>query len=162
MEARPHIEEIEQHAQRIVKNAENAESQTTSKQYIEVQPHPNCQTIDEEIPRGRTTKDSGILAKAVAVSDEHDVHNVQRDNRKHPFFEVKVGDTWLKIMADSGSSINILDECDFNKLKTQPTLESTNVRVYPYKSTTCLPVKGKFKSTIKTATATAPGIRPCM
>lgn len=103
------------------------------------------------------------ISKSSSSDDDHDlfkirVRNVKSDKTKHPFFEVKVGDTWLNIMADSGSSINILDERDFNKLKTQPTLEPTNIRVYPYKSKTCLPVKGKFNTTIKTAMATTPRV----
>ena len=65
-------------------------------------------------------------------------------------FKVKVNDTWLDLLADSGSSINLLDSESFNKLKPRPTLEPTNVKIYPYKSDDTLPVIGKFKARVET------------
>ena len=56
-------------------------------------------------------------------------------------------------MADLGSSINLLDERDFKKLKPRPKLERTNAKVYPYKSDTTLPILGKFKATLETGNA---------
>ena len=49
-------------------------------------------------------------------------------------FKVRVNDTWLDLLADSGSSINLLDCKSFNKLKPRPTLKPTNAKIYPYKS----------------------------
>ena len=78
-----------------------------------------------------------------------------RDNRdKHPMFKVKVSDTWLDLMADSGSSINLLDEADFKKLKPHPKLEHTNAKIYPYKSDNTLPILGKFQAFIEAANST--------
>ena len=59
--------------------------------------------------------------------------------------------TWLTVMADSGSSINILNEGNFEKLK-QPRLElrAMSTRVYPYESETPIQMQGKFKASIKT------------
>ena len=65
-------------------------------------------------------------------------------------FKVKIGETWLTIMADSGSSINILDENDCKKLQSPPKLEDTSIRMYPYKSNKALKMLGKFKTTIIT------------
>ena len=44
---------------------------------------------------------------------------VHRDNNssKRPFWKVRINGTLVTVMADSSSSINILDEGDFEKLK---------------------------------------------
>ena len=62
-------------------------------------------------------------------------------------FKVIVNDTWLDLLADSGSSINLLDCKSFNKLKPRPTLEPTNAKIYPYKSDDILPILGKTTET---------------
>ncbi|KAK3726803.1 hypothetical protein QZH41_007213 [Actinostola sp. cb2023] len=56
-------------------------------------------------------------------------------------------------MADSGSSINILDEKDFKKIKKRPALQPTSTRVYHYKSDTPLKMLGKFEADITTEKA---------
>lgn len=64
-----------------------------------------------------------MINESSSSDDEHElfnirVHNVKCDKTKHLVFKVKVNDTWMNVMADSGSSINILSKRDFNKLKT--------------------------------------------
>ena len=78
------------------------------------------------------------------------IHSVHGNKAKHPLFKVKIGKTWLTIMADSGSSINILDENDYNKLQSPPKLEVTFTRVYPCKSNKPLKMLAKFMTTITT------------
>ena len=78
------------------------------------------------------------------------IHSVHGNKAKHQLFKVKIGETWLTIMADSGSSINILDENDYKKLQSPPKLEDTSTRVYPYKSNKPLKMLGKFVTTITT------------
>ena len=65
-------------------------------------------------------------------------------------FKVRVNDTWLDLLADSGSSINLLDCKSFNKLKPRPTLELTNAKIYPYKSDDTLPILEKFTARVET------------
>ena len=72
------------------------------------------------------------------------IHSVHGNKAKHPLFKVKIGKTWLTIMADSGYSINILDENDYNKLQSPTT------RVYPCKSNKPLKMLAKFMTTITT------------
>ena len=50
-------------------------------------------------------------------------------------FKVVVHDTPITIMADSGASVNVLDE--------------TKVKIHPYKSSESLTVLGKFTTTLK-------------
>ena len=54
-------------------------------------------------------------------SDYHEVfkisvHNVQRIQHKQPMFEVQVAGTPLTMMADLGSSVNLIDQVDYGKL----------------------------------------------
>ena len=60
----------------------------------------------------------------------------------------------MTTMADSGSSINILDQKDYHKLTAHPKLEETHVKVFPYQSETHLPVLEKFKAIVSSETST--------
>ena len=56
-------------------------------------------------------------------------------------------------MADSGSSINILDERGYNQVSPRPSLKQTRIKVYPYQTETPNPVLGEFTSNITSSTA---------
>ncbi|XP_032240654.1 uncharacterized protein LOC116619712 [Nematostella vectensis] len=47
-------------------------------------------------------------------------------------------------MADSGASINVLDEEDYRKLPKSAKLEQSGVKIFAYQSTNPLQVLGKF------------------
>lgn len=127
---------------------------------------PNKQTSEHKKPdnhqqRGR--RDLRMLGdnESTDDSDEYElftieisVNNVKSDRAKQPMFDVNIAGTPLTIMADSGSSINILDEQDYRKLTKQPSLEKTRVKVYPYQSDTPLPVLGKFTAPITSTRST--------
>lgn len=53
---------------------------------------------------------------------------------------------WIVMTADSGSSVNILDE----KLTSQPTLDVTSATVCSYRSKSPLAMLGKFDADIVT------------
>ena len=57
------------------------------------------------------------------------LYSIGNNHNKHPMFKVRVNDTWLDLLADSGSSINLLDCKSFNKLKPRPTQEPTNAKI---------------------------------
>ena len=78
------------------------------------------------------------------------MHSIRQNKMKHPLFRVEIKSTELTMMADSGSSISILDEQDYNKMKLRLSLEDTTVKIYLYNSNSQLPVRGKFKTRIKT------------
>ena len=42
--------------------------------------------------------------------------------------------TPIRIMADSGATVNILSKRDFDGLKSKPQLVETSAKVYPYMS----------------------------
>jgi len=52
-------------------------------------------------------------------------------------------------MADSGASINILDDKEYHKLPNRPNLEPSNVKIYGYQSKVTLRVLGKFTITLE-------------
>ena len=47
--------------------------------------------------------------------------------QKLPKFKVKVNGTSINVMADTGASVNILDEVTFGKLRTKPKLSRTKL-----------------------------------
>ena len=63
-------------------------------------------------------------------------------------FKIIVHDTTITIMADSGASVNVLDERDYRALANRPMLKQTKVRIHPYKSSKPLTVLGKFTTTL--------------
>ena len=52
-------------------------------------------------------------------------------------------------MADSGASVNVLDEKDYRALTKPPALQQTKVKIHPYKSSESLAVLGKFTTVLK-------------
>ena len=65
-----------------------------------------------------------------------------------PIYEVRIINTLLKIMADSGATVNILSKQDFDRLKPKPQLVETKTKIYPYMSADPLSLCGKFRATI--------------
>jgi hypothetical protein len=63
-----------------------------------------------------------------------------------PIFEVQIGNTPIRIMPDSGATVNILSEQDFNCLVSKPQISETKTKVYPYMSENPLNLCGKFEA----------------
>ena len=72
----------------------------------------------------------------------------QEPHTAKPIFQVRIMDTPIRIMADSGETVNILSERDFNSLKPKPQLLDTKVRVYPYMSAKPLELCGKLRANV--------------
>lgn len=58
----------------------------------------------------------------------------------------------VTIMADSRSSINILDEKEYRRLHNRPKLEPSSVKMYGYQSKVPLRVLGKFLTKLESET----------
>ena len=69
--------------------------------------------------------------------------------KSQPMFQVIVHDTPLTIMADSGASVNVLDEKDYQSLTKPLTLQQTKVKIHAYKSSESLTVLEKFTTVLK-------------
>ena len=89
-------------------------------------------------------------------SDKDEVYTftlgTKTTSRDKPLFRIKVHDTPITIMADSGASINVLDENDYCKIPSKPKLQSSSVKIYAYLSSQPLPVLGKFNTTLESET----------
>jgi hypothetical protein len=64
-------------------------------------------------------------------------------------FNIVIHNTPMTIMVDSGASVNVLDEKDYQALSKLPELQATKVKIHPYKSNKSLKVLGKFKTVLK-------------
>ncbi len=69
--------------------------------------------------------------------------------KSQPMFQIIIHDTPLTIMADSGASVNVLDEKDYRALTKPPALKQTKVKIHPYKSSESFAVLGKFTTVLK-------------
>ena len=89
------------------------------------------------------------------LTDDDEVYtfSLSTETRKdQPLFKIKVHDTPITVMADSGASINILDEKEYHKLPNCPRLEPSRVKIYGYQSNVPLRVLGKFRAMLESKT----------
>lgn len=103
--------------------------------------------VDIEDPSG-----GEISTPAGAESDNSEEYTfeigTQEPQTAKPIFQVRIMDTPIRIMADSGATVNILSKRDFDTLKPKPQLTNTNVKVYPYMSAKPLDLCGKLKANV--------------
>ena len=104
--------------------------------------------MDVEDPSG-----SEISTPSEAENDNSEEYTfeigAQRPQTAKPIFQsVCIMDTPINIMADSGTTVNILSKRDFVSLKLKPQLTDTNVKEYPYISTQPLDLCGKLRANV--------------
>ena len=94
--------------------------------------HPRKQPDKQEKPK-RTTWGRKATINAFDEEDSDDyeifkinVYSVKSSQNRQPMLEVQLAGTPMTTMADSGSSINILDQKDYHKLTAYPKLEQTH------------------------------------
>ena len=92
------------------------------------------------------------LTPATAESDSSEEYTfttgAQEPQKAKPIFQVKIMDTPIRIMANSGATENILSKKDFDGLKEKPQLLKTKVKVYPYMSSKPLNLCGKLRVSV--------------
>ena len=82
-------------------------------------------------------------------TDEY-VYSINGQNiTKQPKFFVAVCGRNILFTADSGASVNVMDERDYNRLEQKPNLIPTNVKIFPYGSPVPIPVQGTFTDTVR-------------
>jgi hypothetical protein len=94
---------------------------------------------------------------AVSSNDEHYTFAVKssQSNCERPWFSVDIAGTSVRMMADSGASINILDKKDYCNIQNKPSLEESSVKIFPYMARTPLNVLGKFSCKVSANKMTA-------
>ena len=74
--------------------------------------------------------------------------NVSTLMNDKPVFTLTIEKTPVNLMADSGASVNILNEKDYLSMKSKPPLVKSNMKIYPYMSDQPLKLCGKFQGEI--------------
>ena len=94
--------------------------------------------------------ETSTLAGAGSDDSEEYTLNIgaQEPHTAKPIFQLRIMDTPIRIMADSGATVNILSKRDFDSLKPKPQLLNTKVRVYPYMSAKLLDLCGKLRANV--------------
>ena len=64
-------------------------------------------------------------------------------NKGAPRTEVKIADIPIKMIVDTGASVNILDSRTYDRIKTAVPLKPTATKVYPYGTDKALPLLGE-------------------
>ena len=80
----------------------------------------------------------------------HEQENVNSVKSKQPSLNVTVNGLNVRMLVDTGSSINVLDESTYNKFQVKPKLSKTDTKVFTYGSNTNFPLLGKFIGTLET------------
>ena len=63
---------------------------------------------------------------------------------------LKINDVETKALMDTGSSLNLVDECVIQKMSPKPRLQKSKVRAFAFGQSKPLPIKGKYTCTIET------------
>ena len=106
----------------------------------------NLGKIESEIAYS-DTPDSSSDDDYVFGLREATINKVQKGQ---PKMTVKINNSKVDFLIDTGSSINILDENTFKKIGSKPKLSHSNTRVFAYGSDQTLELIGKFQATIET------------
>ena len=80
--------------------------------------------------------------------DSNYCYAVETRNTKHPTANVTISGQKVKFTIDTGSSIIVISSSVFEALQ-DVQLKRTNIKAFPFHSTTPVKVKGKFQTTIE-------------
>ena len=84
------------------------------------------------------------------VGEDFVFSNVQdKHNRSLPLFNVTVGGKCVHVLADSGSTVNLMSETDYHSLRSKPRLTESNTNVFPYGSVKSITLLGSFSSNVQ-------------
>lgn len=56
--------------------------------------------------------------------------------------KVKIAQLWVPVIIDTGSTVNLMDEKQLEKVNPRPRVWKSEVRVYPYGGESPLPTRG--------------------
>ena len=77
--------------------------------------------------------------------DEQDTYVFCLDSKDKPLYAVNIEGTEMKMLVDSGSTLNIIDSFNFRKIIPTPKLKQSSTNIYPYQGNFPLTVIGTFK-----------------
>eukprot|EP00795_Rhopilema_esculentum_P016997 gene16999-8501_t len=118
-----------------------------------------CMSKTQQVPRKTqpfkrhvrpiTTK-SVNKAQSDSDSDFDYLYAVKQKKKPGNAVTAKISDYKCDLLVDTGASVNILDEETFSQIPSDPKLEKTTVKVYPYNSNSPVKLLGKFQATVET------------
>ncbi|KAK3083972.1 hypothetical protein FSP39_006106 [Pinctada imbricata] len=68
---------------------------------------------------------------------------------KLPKTEIRLNDHKMKIIVDTGSSINIVEETTVNKMRNKPKLQKSDISAFAYGQKEKLRIRGKFSASVE-------------
>lgn len=74
---------------------------------------------------------------------------VNQVKRKPPKTEILINGLKCKLLVDTGSSINLLNESALQRMKTRPRISKTDTKAYAYGQKQKLPIKGKISAEVE-------------
>ena len=102
--------------------------------------------------RDNSNDDSEIESDAQSTDSEHAFGiQINKIRTKQPKVDISVNGRKCRMLVDTGSTINLLNETILNKMKTKPKLSKPDTDAYAYGQKRKLPIKGKFTGTIETS-----------
>ena len=111
-----------------------------------------CKTNPRRPNRVRNvTLDKKVNEHLEEDEDEY-LYSVKPKNTSNlPSCDVLIANTPVKVMIDSGATVNLINEATFHAINKKNTLklEDTKHKIYPYGSRIPIPVKGKTSTDIK-------------
>ena len=81
---------------------------------------------------------------------QEEQENINSVKSEQPSLNVRINGLNVKMLVDTGSSINVLDENTYKKFQVKPKLSKTDTKVFTYGSNTNFPLLGKFIGTLET------------
>ena len=90
--------------------------------------------------------------------EDNYIFAVHSRSSKLPHTKIRVNNTYISMMIDSGSTLNIVDENTYNKLFSHVPLRRSRTNVYAYGTKTPLPTKGEFTATLESKHKLTAGI----
>ena len=87
-----------------------------------------------------------------------EVYVFKLNSKGQEVHKIKINETKIDILIDSGSTSNIINSSTFKEILPKPQLTPTETKIYPYQSNSPLQLKGRFTATVqangKTVSAT--------
>lgn len=105
----------------------------------------------------KVRKISGQPASSESSSEDEFIFTLNKQTLKDkttPQVQIAVNNTSIKMVIDTGASIDIIDEVAFNTMRkhTPIALQRSTTRIFAYGATKQLPVMGKFNATLDCST----------
>ena len=115
----------------------------------ETQQEPRKTQLRKRHVRPITTK-SWDKEQSDSDSDVDYIYAGKQKEKSGNTVTAKISDYRCDLRVDTGASVNILDEETFIQIPSDPKLEKTSVKVYPYNSNSPVKLLGKFQATVET------------